>query len=56
MAQLPAILGQVGAGGAVDGRRIEQAENETMESPARTEDTLNIFNSLRRVREPHVFH
>ncbi len=57
MAQRPAILRQVRtASGPVNGRGIEQAEYEAMESPAGIEDALKIVDELPAVGLHRVVH
>ena len=57
MAQRPAILRQVRAAiGLVNGRGIEQAEDEAMEIPAGIEDALKIVGELPAVGLHRVVH
>ncbi len=57
MAQRPAELRQVRTAiGPVNGRWIEQAEYQAMESPTGVEDALEIVGSLCAVRLHRVVH
>jgi hypothetical protein len=57
VAQRSAILGEVQAtGGPVDGRGIEQAEDEVMQIPAGIEDVLKIAGEMLTARLHRIVH
>jgi hypothetical protein len=57
MAQRPAVLCQIrAASGLADGRGIEQAEYEVMESPTGIKDALKIVGELAAVGSRRVVH